>query len=149
MLQQVINLTNGEKYVILKQYLILKKGDKTMENQILQVVNEAEIKKNICTRKGTLKTSPYNLNGLEKYIWRMIRFHSGKDLTMPIMCFFDLQNWIEAQGFKMDVINVCGIINNEGKALLDYLDKLVDKFSIELKLNPFKACSVWHKAGLF
>ena len=120
-----------------------------MVEKILQNINENEIKKNICTRKGTLKTSPYNLNGIEKYVWRMIRFHSGKDLTMPICCFFDLQNWIEKQGYKMNEINVCGIINNEGKALLDYLDKLSDKLTIELKLNPFKACQAWHNAGLY
>jgi hypothetical protein len=120
-----------------------------MVDKILQAVNESEVKKHISTRKGMLKTSPYGMDGLEKYVWRMVRFHCGKDLTMPVLCFFYLQNWLEKQGYSMEQINVCGIINEEGKALLDYLDKLVDRFAVELGLNPFKASVAWGKAGLY
>lgn len=122
-----------------------------MTNGIIQAIKNRKdaIRDNILTRKGTLKTSPYKLNGLQKYVWRMIRFHSGKDVTMPIMCFFDLQNYLEENGISRQEINVSGIINETGKALLDELDKLVDSFCIELKLNPLKASQRWHEAGLF
>jgi hypothetical protein len=122
-----------------------------MTNGLIQaIINRKDaIRDNILTRKGTLKTSPYKLDGLQKYVWRMIRFHAGIDVTIPIMCFFDLQNYLEENGISKQEVNVCGIINDTGKSLLDELDKLVDSFCIELKLNPFKACQRWHEAGLF
>lgn len=124
--------------------------ENTLNGLIEGIKNQKDvIKENITTRKGTLKTSPYNMDGLQKYVWRMIRFHSGKDYTMPVMCFFDLQNYLEKQGFSMKEINVCGIINKEGKEILDTLDKIADELCIELKLNPFNASLRWKKAGLF
>lgn len=45
-------------------------------------------------RKG-LRTSKPKGCGYSAYVWRMARFHSGADVTMPVMCEFDLANYAD------------------------------------------------------
>lgn len=92
-------------------------------------------------RKGKLKTSKPKSNGLHQYVWRMVRFHTGADLTMPICCQFDLMNWIESHG---EVWSYCG---GELKALEDFIEtEVVDVVAVAVGGNPYIAAQRWGNA---
>lgn len=95
-------------------------------------------------RNNQLRTGKPKNNGAYAYLWRMVRFHTGMDVTMPMMCFFDLQNWLDSIGRKD--VKVSGILNADGKALCDELDKMIDEISVHFKKNPYAGAMVWGKA---
>ena len=83
-------------------------------------------------------------NGLVAYVWRMARFHSGADMTMPMMCYFDLQNFLDANGHSD--IKVSGILNEQGKALTDALEKLTDEALTQLGHDNTVGARRWGRA---
>lgn len=92
-------------------------------------------------RSGGLRPSkPTKASGLIKFIWRMARFDSGHDPTMPIVAYFDLSAWTRKHAPEA---NVSGIINDEGRRLLDEVDELVDQVLREFGLSKFGAAKRW------
>ena len=113
-------------------------------------------------RKG-LKTSKPKNNGFIQYAWRMARFNSGIDMTMPVNCEFDMKDWFDSfqdkeiielsskwyelegyekdQWFELSKIRKSLLVGYEKQAEL-----LGDQVLIELGLDRFKAAKVWGKA---
>lgn len=58
-----------------------------------------EVAKAICKKDGTLySTKPKKANGLEQYMWRIVAFTISPVAAhqcIPVMCDFDLYNWME------------------------------------------------------
>ncbi len=52
-------------------------------------------------RKG-LRSDPKGLSDREYYVWRLARFHGGRDVTMPILAMLR----IEGDPFKEDLDNL-------------------------------------------
>ena len=96
-------------------------------------------------RDGGLRTSKPKANndtGLEQFVWRMARFHSGADTSIPVTATFWLQDWIDTE-LNTDV-SVTGIIDDEGKKFLSILDDIVDEILIdEFNLDSTKAAREW------
>lgn len=104
--------------------------------------NAEELAQRLRARDGRgLRTSkPTTADGLTRWAWRMARFHSGADVTMPVTCYFDLQNWADVQA---PGASVCGILNEQGKALTAELDRLVDQVLEILGCDRFAAARRW------
>lgn len=68
------------------------------------------------------------------YVWRMIRFHAGHDMTIPAMAPFYVGVW--------------GLIDEISKPLLTALDELADTIGAELFGRPamFRASARWGMA---
>lgn len=96
--------------------------------------------------KKSLRAAKPSKHGLYAYMWRMVRFHTGIDMTMPCTCFWDLADFVESKGFTRDQVNVSGIINANGRELLDLLEPMIDEVSIKFGKNPFKAAVRWGRA---
>lgn len=95
-------------------------------------------------RDGGLRPSkPKTANGLVKYVWRMARFHSGADPTMPIMCAFDLQDWLDERKLPA---KVSGILNAEGKEVSKYLDAVAEEVVKRLGGDPLGGARRWARA---
>lgn len=71
-------------------------------------------------RRGGLRPSnPRKTHGdLAACVWRIARFHSGQDMTMPVVCWFDLQDHVDSLGLDA---KVCGILNPLGKMLTNQI----------------------------
>ena len=95
--------------------------------------------KELCGRGDKLRTSRPD-NGYAAYLWRMVRFHGGIDVTMPCTCFFWLQNQLEEEGVQAKVDS---IIDSQGREILDNLDKMVDSLCILFGLSMFGAARAW------
>lgn len=64
-----------------------------------------------------------------EYVWRMARFHGGKDVTMPVTCFFG--------------IGCHGIIDDGAKAVLDALDPMANAVALEEFGTTMGAAARW------
>jgi len=82
-------------------------------------------------------------NGVYAYVWRMVRFHSGEDPTMPTTATWDLSREIQE---KTGVKITFGITRNDKKKLLEMLDRQADRCLIALGLNPNGAANRWKRA---
>jgi hypothetical protein len=91
--------------------------------------------------RNGLRTARPN-SGVSAYLWRMVRFHGGVDTTMPVTCYFYLQDYLD-KTFNKGEFNVCGIINAKGKALLDDLDTLIDPLCERFGLSPYAGARRW------
>lgn len=105
------------------------------------------------SRKGQLLTgSPKKKGGLMEYIWRMVSFHAGIDMRMPITCYWYLSDWLEEQGFETrdrehpDYISVSGILNEKGEAFTRALDDLINLLCRELGMDENAAAKRWARA---
>jgi hypothetical protein len=85
-------------------------------------------------------------DGLEQYVWRMARFYSGADTSMPVTCAMDLQIFLDERDIQA---SVSGITDDEGKEITSYLDKVTTKVLTELGLSDKKAARAWKGTGLF
>lgn len=93
-------------------------------------------------RKGLLRTSkPTKGDGLTKYVWRMVRFHTGADYTLPVVCEFDLHDWVRAHG---DEWPYCGGPFNDLCKRLDA--EVIDPIILNMGMNPYKAALRWGRA---
>lgn len=84
--------------------------------------------------------------GLTQYVWRMGRFHSGSDTSMPVTCHWGLQTWLDDQGIEA---SVSGITDDAGQEVTGYLDAVVSRVLHELGLSDMKAARAWKGAGVF
>lgn len=92
-------------------------------------------------RNGGLRPSkPRKANGLIQFIWRIARFNSGHDPCMPVMAYFDLAVWAKDHAPGAEV---SGIINDEGRQLIDAAEALADKVLEAFDLDKFGAARRW------
>jgi hypothetical protein len=82
-------------------------------------------------------------DGIAAYVWRMVRFHGGIDVCLPMTIHFHLANQVENDipGIKFK----CGIFGAFEKDVLDRLDKLADDCCRKLGLSMFGAARAWQK----
>ena len=92
-----------------------------------------------------LKTNPPK-DGIAKFVWRNIRFHSGIDPTFPVLCYFNLANQIEKDNPGLQFR--CGILGELEKVIVDELDKFVKSCTNKLKLSHVGGVAAW-KGKLF
>ncbi len=83
-------------------------------------------------------------DGVARYVWRMIRFHSGKDLHNPTSCYYHLFDQLQRDGIMDD--NLHGILHENHKEILDKLDILIVKCTEKLGLSHFTAAQ--HYRGI-
>jgi hypothetical protein len=93
-------------------------------------------------RKGGLRPSKPKNDGLLQYIWRMARFHSGDDPSMPMTADWDLSDWLESRGFE----KVHAIRTDRDRELLKHLDALSTVVLVGLGRDPFAGARRWGKA---
>lgn len=79
-------------------------------------------------------------NGIDAYVWRMVRFHSGADVTLPMTAAWGILRELKTQGFQIEHKDYYGAVENE---ILKTLDYTVDAVMVELKLNPYKGVLRW------
>lgn len=88
-------------------------------------------------RNSALRPSkPTKENGLVRYIWRMARFHSGADMTMPMSCHFDLKEWCEENNIAFSYV---GYRDPEQRELLNAVDARVDEVLVAMNLDTTRA----------
>lgn len=100
---------------------------------------------NQCTPRGNGKSIKTNKpkDGIMVYIWRMARFHNGTDMTMPMMCYFDLGDGIE----HLTGISLCiSITTPNVKQVLEFCDVVVDKLVRQTGGDENAAAKRWGKA---
>ena len=93
-------------------------------------------------RKGLVKSGKPK-NGIEAYVWRMCRFYSGDDVTLPMMAKFDLMNGIK---------NETGLSSTEigwSSEVFVSISRILDDLAIDF-LNkrriPLHGLSRWKRA---
>lgn len=75
-------------------------------------------------------------DGVMVYVWRMARFHSGQDTTMPMTCFWDLERGLkEATGEELKFT----FFHEDQKAVLNVLDALVDQALVRMGYSTMEA----------
>jgi len=89
------------------------------------------IRRAITTRTGLAKSKPAAARSVfgAEYVWRMIRFHAGVDVTMPTTCWY--------------TIGCGGILQQRHQSLLNVLDRLVDDLAEEFFGTSTAAAEVW------
>jgi hypothetical protein len=92
---------------------------------------------NVKGRKGLRTQKPKNC-GFSAYVWRMARFHGGIDMTMPVMCEFDLANYADHSYTKGD--------KDQFKALRTVADQMADNVCKDLGLDNTRAARRWGRA---
>jgi hypothetical protein len=83
-------------------------------------------------------------NGLIAYIWRMARFHSGADTSMPVMCSHELQEYLDERGIDA---SVTGITDERGSEITDELDEVTIEVCKRLDLDPRRGAATWAATG--
>jgi len=116
-MKSINELNQNEKFD--KQYL---------KNRITGWDNE-ELKSN--------EPKAQNDTGLEKYIWRMAVFYSGRNLSIPVTYSWKLQNWID-ENISED-ISVTSILEEKDKKFLREVDKMAIELLDELNISSNKA----------
>lgn len=98
-----------------------------------------------CTPRGkggSIKSNKPK-DGVMAYIWRMARFHNGTDVTMPMMCSFDLGKGIEA----LTGIPLCiSLIRPNVRKVLDFCDVMADELVAATGGNKNAAALRWGQA---
>lgn len=87
-------------------------------------------------RKGLRTVKPKD--GFAAYVWRMARFHSGIDPTMPCVCEFDIANWADHSYKDGD--------REAFRALKAVGDQYADQACVAFGLDPMKTARRWRQA---
>lgn len=88
-------------------------------------------------RKG-IRTAKPKGNGFAAYVWRMARFHSGEDTTMPVMAEYDLANWADHSYIHGD--------KEAFKQLRKAADEMADRVCADLGISSLAGAARWAKA---
>lgn len=114
--------------------------DNTEVNAVLANVDVAQMTQ-ACEGRNGLRTSKPDADGLTQYVWRMARFHSGDDASMPVTASWWLQDWIDSQGIDA---SVSGIMDDDGKAVTSALNDVVAVIlSVGYNRSPNGAAERW------
>ena len=119
-----------------------------MREDITNAIDEDKILAAIANKGKLYMSKNKRMSYLDVYVWRMIRFDTGYDMTFPFTAYFHLQRWID-QFCTMKEINVCGIINDNGCELINHLDAIIRSICNRLHLNDAVAACTYKQAGLF
>ena len=88
-------------------------------------------------RKGIRTAKPKN-NGFAVYVWRIARFNSGDDMTMPVMADFDLANWAGHSYVNGD--------KEAFKELRKVANEMADRVCNDLGVSNMAAAAKWGRA---
>jgi hypothetical protein len=96
-----------------------------------------------CTVRGrgdSIKTNK-PIDGVYAYVWRMARFNSGADTSMPITAFFDLEVGIkEATSIP---VSFTFIREGQQRAVCDWLDKWSQELVKHVGGDPLAGTLRW------
>ena len=125
-----------------------------------QIPDFEVVLKEVQGRNGLRAGKPPKASGFAKYVWRMSRFNSGIDVTMPITCDWDLQDYVEKfLGKKPQVIRYLDETYSKYEVVPEYepwkkeydevrkiADEYADKVCESLGYSKYKAALIWGKA---
>lgn len=108
---------------------------------------------------GVRKSKP-DENGLIQYVWRMVRFHTGEDLHMPVTANWWLKNYLDSKGILPDARDDLDLFDEDRSAALrkrreitneveDRLEDVIDEVIEIFGRDGMVAARRWKKAGLF
>jgi hypothetical protein len=121
-------------------------GEPTLRQQL--GVSVSHLTDRLEGRNGGLRTSKPTTDrddGLTQYIWRMARFHSGADPSMPVTASWWLQDYVDDLGIDA---SVSGVMDDRGEEITDELDKVTVEILEKLGLDPTAGARRWQKAGV-
>lgn len=105
-------------------------------------IDKQRVLDEITTNKGTLYKSKPNADGLCQYVWRMCEFHSGRNTCMPVMASYWLQAYLDQKGIQA---SVSGVLDDQGHAILEEINGVVNWCLGELDLSQSGAAKEWRK----
>ena len=80
-------------------------------------------------------------NGLSRYVARTAQFYTGVNDSIPVTATFDLQEWIDEQGYDA---SVSGVTDDAGDEIAALVDLLVDDLLINhFEMDPTAAARRW------
>jgi hypothetical protein len=91
----------------------------------------------ITDKTGTRLQSAKPENGVSAYIWRMIRFHSGKDVAIPKYYYNYLIEQLREDGYAWFMHT--GLITEDDKVIFQKLDKIINLFIKKLNLRKLSS----------
>lgn len=98
-----------------------------------------------CTPRGdgsSIKTNKPS-DGVMAYVWRMARFHSGADVTMPVTATWDLSDGLEAlTGTNYGFV----ILSENHRKVTAFLDEKAMHLVRSVGGNPYAATQRWGRA---
>lgn len=115
--------------------------------RVMAEVDRERLTDRLTGRDGGLRTSKPRADGddgLTVYAWRMARFHSGADPSMPVTCAWDLQEWLDGLGVDA---SVSGVTDDAGEDITAALDAVVEDILTDLGLDADGGARRWQKAG--
>lgn len=121
----------------------------TETERVAAEVDMDELTERLTARGGGLRASKPDTdadNGLIQYVWRMARFHTGADPSMPVTAGWWLQSWLDEQGIDA---KVSGRTDAAGEEITEGLDAVVAALIGEFGHNPTGGANRWEKAGAF
>lgn len=101
-----------------------------------------ELANSLRGRKGVRRTKPEG-DGLVRYVWRHVLFHTGINPSLPMTAEFDLWDWCEENEVPF---SPCGYNDPAQKKLIQEIDQLVDEVIELLGEDKYGAARRW--AGL-
>ena len=124
--EKKMNKISGKDLTFEQAHLIVSKLESsvTLEKMIAE-----------CTPRGNGRGIKSNkpTDGIMAFIWRMARFYNGVDPTMPITCYWDLEDGISRlTGLS---ISTC-IVTENVKIVLNCLDSKVNALILATGGNP-------------
>lgn len=129
---ELTNLTAGE-------------GPSTAAGREIREHVDIEALVDACEGRNGLRTTKPDGTSLEKFVWRMARFHSGADPCMPVKAHWHLQDYVD-EHLEAEA-SVSGVLDDAGKDVTDQLEKAVDAVIVSFNENPAMGAKRWEKAG--
>lgn len=121
--------------------------DLTDEAQtVLEGLDFEHLKERLTGRDGGLRPSKPRAQGdtgLEQYVWRMARFHSGDDPKMPVTAEFDLYGYLREEGLMPESGGYREDHVRQIEAILDVVARAV---VADFGRNPDAGIGRWAKA---
>lgn len=117
---------------------------------VLDSIDKEHLADRLTGRSGGLRKSKPKADGdtgVTQFVWRMARFHSGADSSMPTTASWWLQDWLDENGIDA---SVSGIVDDRGSEITRALDNVVDEIlEDEFGYDPNAGAKRWKKAGAF
>jgi hypothetical protein len=77
----------------------------------------------VCTVEGKALTLAKPVDGVYAYVWRLARYCSGCDPSLPVTCLWDLEDGLTKLGLGVDVTTMPEVF----KPVFDFLQKKADE----------------------
>ena len=118
-------------------------------SEITALIEQDFFKNNLKGRKGLRSSVKSDAHPLLRYVHRMIKFHSGLDVHMPMTTQFYLQDFVDMtlKQNKKDKNRLTVYLLRDGvEHLYHILDNHAFMLCSHFGLNPNTAHNVWNKA---